>query len=130
LVTTGTTIAGFELTVRDLERSANFYSAGLGLSIRVREDHGEFQEIHLVGERDTAALLLVNPAIADAPLNTLPDSIKITLLTDDVRKLYAQALGAGAEEVQAPQLYAPLDIWFAQLRDPDGYTVLLTQRHE
>ncbi len=130
LVTTGTTIAGFELTVRDLERSANFYSAGLGLSIRVREDHGEFQEIHLVGERDTAALLLVNPAIADAPLNTLPDSIKITLLTDDVRKLYAQALGAGAEEVQAPQHYAPLDIWFAQLRDPDGYTVLLTQRHE
>ena len=51
-------------------------------------------------------------------------------LTDDVRKLYAQGLGVGAEEVQPPQHYAPLDIWFAQLRDPDGYTVLLTQRHE
>lgn len=125
----GTTIGGFELAVRDLERAVEFYSSGLGLRVRAREDHGEFQEAHMVGEGDTAAILLVSPrpGVTPAPPSA---SAKVALVTDDVRLVYARAMEAGAEEAQAPRYYEPMDVWFADLRDPDGHTIQLVQRRK
>ena len=48
---------------------------------------------------------------------------------DDVPARYARALAAGATEVQAPEHFAPLDLWFAHVRDPAGYTVQMVGRH-
>ena len=125
-----TTIAGFELKVRDLERAEAFYSTGLGLRVRAREDHGTFRETQFVGEGDTAALLLVSYRSADEPPGPHDDATKIVLSVDDVRVLFAQALDAGAEAVNEPRHHADSGTWFAHLRDPDGHAVLLVQRRE
>ena len=123
----GTNLAGFELSVRDLERAEAFYVTSLGLRVRAREDHGFFRESQLVGEGDTVALLLVcatDPAgTSGAPL----DSTKLVLSVDDVRSLYASAVEAGAEGSQAPQHDAASNVWFAEFRDLDGHHVLLVQ---
>jgi predicted enzyme related to lactoylglutathione lyase len=125
-----TNIAGFELTVRDLGRAVDFYTRGLGLSVRAREEHDEFQEVQLTGEGDSAALLLVSPRKPVAVAAILPDLIKVALLTDDVPSRFDEALKAGGQSAQAPQHYEPLDVWYANVRDPDGYTVQLIQRRQ
>lgn len=126
----GTTIAGFELSVRDLERAETFYSTGLGLRVRAREDHGTFRETQFIGEGDTAALLLVSYRSADEPTGTHDDSTKVALSVDDVRVLFAQAVDAGAEAIAEPRHHEGSGVWFALLRDPDGHAVLLVQRRE
>ena len=124
----GTTVAGFELTVGDLERAESFYVTGLGLEVRAREDHGLFREVQLVGEGDRAALLLVSPRGAGGLTNISSDLNKIVLSVDDVPGCYARAVEAGAGEDQSPQHHADSNVWFARLRDPDGHIVLLVQR--
>jgi predicted enzyme related to lactoylglutathione lyase len=125
-----TTIAGFELTVSDLERAVDFYTRGLGLIVRAREDHGHFQEVQLIGEGDTAALLLVSPQTPNGAPPIASGLVKVTIVADDVPGLYSAALNAGAESALAPQHHAPSDVWFAHVRDPDGYTVQLVQRRQ
>jgi catechol 2,3-dioxygenase-like lactoylglutathione lyase family enzyme len=125
----GTTIGGFELTVRDIEAAERFYTECLGLTVRDREDHQIFQETLLVGEGDRTALILVTPRDPDAPLAPAAESAKVLLIMDDVRALHAAALDGGATEISAPQLYEALDLWFSELRDLEGYTVQLVGRH-
>lgn len=130
MTTNRTTIAGFELTVRDLDRAVDFYTRALGLGVRAREDHDHFQEVQLVGDGDKAALLLVSPRAASPAAPSPSEATKVALLTDDVRRLFAEGLEAGAQAVLAPQHHAPLDVWYAHIRDPDGHMLQLIQRRE
>ena len=125
----GTTIGGFELTVRDIEAAERFYTECLGLTVRDREEHELFRETLLVGEGDRTALILVMPRDPAAPPAPVAGSTKVLLIMDDVRALHAAALAGGATETSAPQLYEALDLWFSALRDPEGYTVQLVGRH-
>ncbi len=129
MIPTGTTIGGFELAVHDLERAVEFYSTALGMKVRAREDHGDFQEAQIIGEGDTAAVLLVSPRPGVTP-EAPSTSAKLALITDDVRAVYARAVEAGAEEAQAPTYHEPMDVWYAHLRDLDGHTVQLIQRRK
>jgi predicted enzyme related to lactoylglutathione lyase len=124
-----TNIAGFELAVDDLARSEAFYTRGLGLTVRAREDHGTFKEVQVIGPGDAVALLLVS-ATGDAPSRSDDGTTKVAFLTDDVRGVYARAVEAGGQESQAPRYHEPSNVWFANLRDPDGYLVRLIEHEE
>ena len=125
---TGTTIAGFEITVRELDRAADFYSAILGLCIRARVDQEHFREVLVAGNGDTVQIALVHDPEAGDSSGVPSVRSNIVLHVEDLQALYKRAIKAGAEEVQAPKCHAGSEVSFAQIRDLDGHALMLVQR--
>jgi predicted enzyme related to lactoylglutathione lyase len=128
--TSGSNIAGIEILVDDLERAEAFYTAVLGLGVRARENHDDFQEVIVCGEGDAASVCLVNrSACGDA--GRTDERAKILLKTDDVPARYDAAIAAGGAAVDPPKHFEGPDwsLWFATVRDPDGHRVQLLGRH-
>ncbi len=103
------------LYTRDLERSAAFYGATLGLPLVL--DQGGCR-IFRVG-RD--AFLGVCRCSEARPCS--PDGVIVTLVSDDVDGWY-QRLKAQGVAIEAPPRANPeYHIYHCFLRDPDGYQI-------
>jgi lactoylglutathione lyase len=125
----GTHIAGFDITVADLDRSAEFYTRGIGLSEKAKEDHDDLHEVMLGGEQDVSVLVLVNYTGKTPARQPAGDPVKIVLRTDDAAGAYARGLEQGGTSVAPPRAVEEAGVTFAELRDPDGYVVQLIEQH-
>src|SRR5215471_4004570 len=98
----GTSLAGFDIVVSDLDRAADFYTRGLGLIEKAKEDHGDLHEVMVGGEQDLSVIVLVTaPGRTVLPVGDA-DAVKIVLHTDDAVGTYDRALAEGGTEVAPP----------------------------
>lgn len=120
-------ISGFGINVSDLDRSADFYTRGLGLEEKGKYDLGHMHEV-LVGPDDgpVSVLLIKYTSRSDAPdIGTGYE--KIVLLVDDVAAAYERALAQGGTTEMEPKRLEGMGITVAMVLDPDGYKVELVQ---
>ena len=125
----GIRLAGFSVTVADLDRAAEFYTRGLGLVEKAKEDHDDMHEIMVGGEHDTTVIVLVHFASLDQPARAVGDVDKILLTVDDATATYERGLTEGGSAVNPPRRIDEAAVTFAELRDPDGLLVQLIEHH-
>jgi lactoylglutathione lyase len=125
----GIHIAGFSISVADLDRSVEFYTRGLGLLEKGKEDHGDLHEVIVGSEHHESVILLVNDASLSAPPVPSNDLDKIVLMTDDAVATYERALALGGTPVDPPRAFEEAGVIFAHVRDPDGHVIELVEHH-
>lgn len=104
------------LYTRDLEATAHFYEAVLGLPLAL--DQGDCR-IYRLGDHAPPAAMVGFCRRADAPAQ--PQGIILTLLTPDVDGWYAQLRAQGVTFEKPPTLNDAYRIYHCFLRDPNGY---------
>jgi lactoylglutathione lyase len=120
-------ISGFGINVADLDRSAEFYTRGLGLQEKGKYDLGHMHEVLVGNEGDAVSILLIKyTARSEAPdLGTGYE--KIVLVCDDVAAAYEQAMAEGATAELEPRTIEQMGLTVAMVRDPDGYLIELVK---
>ena len=116
------------LYVRDLERSVKFYEA-LGLACTSRTDLDTIKEAIVENPDKGGKLQLAQKLDVDAPIEMGNAFWKLYVATNDIERMFADAVAAGGEVASAPVRMEqwPMSVGF--VKDPDGYLVELTQRH-
>ncbi len=118
------------INVTDLARSAQFYSEVMGLEIQQHIEVPGASEIilgssHSDGKIQLAQQLERKPG----PINHGDALWKLYIYTDDCRKAYEGALAFGCESQMEPQVLTQWNVTCAFIKDPDGYSVEIVQRH-
>ena len=115
------------LYVADVAQSLAFYEQAFGLTRRFLHESGAYGEL----DTGTTALAFAALELADGnfeggvvPMDAKakPQSFELAFVTDDVATAHAQALAAGAVELQAPTA-KPWGQTVSYLRCPDGSLV-------
>ncbi len=114
--------------VRDLDESVRFYEA-LGLSCTSRTDLDQAREAIIQQPGKGGKLQLAQRIDQDGPIDMGNAFWKLYVATNDIERVAAQAVAAGAEVVSPVERLDrwPMSIGF--VTDPSGYLVELTQRH-
>jgi lactoylglutathione lyase len=116
------------LFVVDLEESVEFYEA-LGLANTSRTDLGEINEAIVENPDKGGKLQLAQRVPQDCQLDMGNAFWKLYVGTNDIDRMYADAVDAGAEAVSPPIRLEQWPMSIAFVKDPSGYLVELTQRH-
>ncbi len=124
----GIQISGFGINVHDLDRSAEFYTRGLGLQEKAKYDLGHMHEVLVGGEQDATAILLVKHTSRTEAPEPGTGFEKIVLVAPDVAAAYERAVAEGGESVVEPRTIEAMGLTMAMLRDPDGYLIELIQQ--
>ena len=124
----GVRISGFAINVGDLDRSAAFYTEGLGLVEKGRYDLGHLDEVLMSDGEGDVSILLVKHAGRDDPPDVGTGYEKIVLACDDVAATHERAVSAGAASELAPRSIESLRLTVAMVRDPDGYLIELVKQ--
>ncbi len=121
-------ISGFGINVSDLDRSAEFYTRGLGLVEKAKYDLGHMHEVLVGDENDSATILLIKyTSRSDAPdLGTGYE--KIVLVSDDPAAAHERALAEGGTSELEPRTIENMGLTVAMVRDPDGYLIELVRQ--
>jgi lactoylglutathione lyase len=121
-------ISGFGINVSDLDRSADFYTRGLGLQEKGKYDLGHMHEVLVGAEGDAVSILLIkHTARSEAPdIGTGYE--KIVLTCDDVADAYERALAQGGTSQLEPRTIESMGLTVAMVRDPDGYLIELVKQ--
>jgi catechol 2,3-dioxygenase-like lactoylglutathione lyase family enzyme len=123
----GLSIGNIAIWVRDLPRSVDFYTTGLGLDVLATVDAGDIREV-IVGRADVGSQLML--AARSGEPATPPGGIwKVFLTSRDARADYARALAAGATAVGEPYDIERFGVTIALVEDPDGYLLEIGQIH-
>jgi lactoylglutathione lyase len=114
--------------VTDLDRSVTFYEA-LGLQNTSRTDLDAIKEAIVANPDKGGKLQLAQKLDQDGPIDMGNAFWKLYVATNDIGRMFDDAVAAGAEVVTAPVRMEqwPMSVGF--MKDPDGYLVELTQRH-
>jgi lactoylglutathione lyase len=114
--------------VTDLERSVKFYEA-LGLENTSRTDLDNVREAVVANDGKGGRLQLAQHLERDGPIDMGNAFWKLYVATNDIARMFDDAVAAGADVVSAPVRMEqwPMSVGF--VKDPDGYLVELTQRH-
>ena len=113
------------LRVRNLERSIEFYTKALGLTLLRRKDYesGRFTLAFLGygGEKDHTAIELTHNW--DREDYTQGDAFgHVAIGVEDLQAAYDQALACGATSKVAPKVFGS-GTRLAFVKDPDGYDI-------
>jgi lactoylglutathione lyase len=121
-------ISGFGINVSDLDRSADFYTRGLGLEEKGKYDLGHMHEVLVGSEGEAASIFLIKyTSRTEAPdLGTGYE--KIVLVTDDPAAVYERALEEGGTSELEPRTIENMGLTVAMVRDPDGYLIELVRQ--
>jgi catechol 2,3-dioxygenase-like lactoylglutathione lyase family enzyme len=123
----GLSIGNIAIWVRDLQRSVDFYTNGLGLDVLATVDAGDIQEV-IVGRSALGGQLML--AARDGEPSSTPVGIwKVFLTSQDAATDFARALSAGAVAVAEPYDIAKFGVTIAVVQDPDGYLLEIGQVH-
>jgi lactoylglutathione lyase len=123
----GMSIGNIAVWVRDLARSVDFYTNGLGLDVLATMDAGDIQEV-IVGRSGLGGQLML-AARAGEPSSEPAGIWKVFLTSQDAAADYARALAAGAVAVAEPHHIARFGVTIALVQDPDGYLLEIGQIH-
>jgi lactoylglutathione lyase len=120
-------ISGFGINVADLDRSADFYTRGLGLQEKGKYDLGHMHEVLVGNEGDAVSILLIkHTARTEAPdIGTGYE--KFVLVCEDVAAAYERAMAEGATSELEPRTIEAMGLTVAMVRDPDGYLIELVK---
>ncbi len=121
----GMSIGNIAIWVRDLARSVDFYTNGLGLDILATVDAGDIQEV-IVGRGGTGGQLML-AARAGEPSAAPAGIWKVFLTSEDAAADYVRAIAAGAVAVAEPYDIAGFGVTIALVQDPDGYLLEIGQ---
>jgi len=114
-------IASFGVYVSDLEKSVDFYTGVLGLSVRRTFPH----QVLLEGLGESASLIIARrPEGVEAGTGDLQ---KLVLFTADAHDLYQRAIEAGAVGVEVPSARPDMPYIIGLVRDPDGHLLEFIQ---
>ncbi|MFL9841607.1 VOC family protein [Sphingomonas sp. ST-64] len=113
-------LAFAKLFVTDLDRSAEFYRAGLGLEPAQRFATPEFDELVLRARDGGGSLVLCRWKDGRA-LDRGNAHGPVGFVVADVDSTYAACCAAGAAALFPPSAYGPARV--AIFRDPDGHSV-------
>lgn len=108
--------------VSDLERSKEWYTEKLGLSVLMAETH--WVTVGRKGKGGAIHLCLAS-GIGGLPLE--PGNTGILVFLDGDLKVRCKALKARGVKFVHPPLKQPWGLWDALVRDPDGNEILLMQ---
>jgi lactoylglutathione lyase len=124
----GNHISGFGINVSDLDRSAEFYTRGLGLQEKGKYDLGHMHEVLVGTDGDAVSILLIeHTARTEAPeIGTGYE--KIVLTSSDVAASYERALEQGGTSELEPRTVEAMGLTVAMVRDPDGYLIELVKQ--
>jgi lactoylglutathione lyase len=116
------------LYVLDLDESTRFYES-LGLQNTSRTDLGEIKESIVENPNKGGKLQLAQRVDQAGPLDMGNAFWKLYVATNDIDKLFADVVAAGADVITRPTRSDrwPMSVGF--VKDPNGYLVELTQRH-
>ena len=120
-------ISGFGINVADLDRSADFYTRGLGLQEKGKYDLGHMHEVLVGAEGSAVSILLIkHTARTEAPdIGTGYE--KLVLVCEDVASAYERAMAEGATSELEPRTIEAMSLTVAMVRDPDGYLIELVK---
>jgi lactoylglutathione lyase len=121
-------ISGFGINVADLDRSADFYTRGLGLQEKGKYDLGHVHEVLVGTEGDGVSILLVKHTGRTDPPEIGTGYEKIVLACDDVAAAYEHALAEGGSSHAEPHTIEAMGLTMAMVRDPDGYLIELIRQ--
>jgi catechol 2,3-dioxygenase-like lactoylglutathione lyase family enzyme len=120
-------VGNIAIWVRDLARSVDFYTNGLGLEVLSTVDAGDIREV-IVGRAGQGSQLML--AARSGEPATPPGGIwKVFLTSPDARADYARALAAGARSVAEPYDIERFGVTIGLVEDPDGYLLEIGQIH-
>jgi lactoylglutathione lyase len=121
-------ISGFGINVADLDRSAEFYTRGLGLQEKGKYDLGHMHEVLVGSDGDAVSILLIKHTARSEPPDLGTGYEKIVLVCDDVGGAYERAVAEGGTSEVEPRAIAAMGLTVAMVRDPDGYLVELVEQ--
>ena len=125
---TTASVGQYCLYVLDLDESTTFYET-LGLKNTSRTDLGEIKESIVENPEKGGKFQLAQRVDQDGPLEMGNAFWKLYVATNDIDKLFNDAVAAGAAVVSEPTRSDrwPMSVGF--VKDPNGYLVEFTQRH-
>jgi catechol 2,3-dioxygenase-like lactoylglutathione lyase family enzyme len=112
----------------DVERSIDFYTKGLGMTVRGRVEMGNITEVPLMFPGGGAYLLLQHSSIASTPLPIRGSLNRIALIVPDLKALEAQLKSAGYQLKGSISEMPKYRVSVAHVEDPDGNQIELVQR--
>ena len=121
-------ISGFGINVSDLDRSADFYTRGLGLYEKGKYDLGPMPEVLVGTDGDAVSILLVRYTARNEAPEIGTGFEKIVLACDDVAGAYERALAEGGTSEVEPRTVESMGLTVAMVRDPDGYLIELVKQ--
>lgn len=122
-------LAQYCINVTDLERAEAFYCGVLGLNVVSRIEVPGASELVLAGSEGDTRMQLAQQHGQQGPIEHGNALWKIYLYTDDCSDLYQRAVAAGAEALSYPVRLEDWPVTVAFIKDPDGYTLQLLERH-
>ena len=120
-------ISGFGINVSDLDRSADFYTRGLGLQEKGKYDLGHMLEVLVGTEGDAVSILLIKYTDRSEAPDIGTGYEKIVLACDDVAGAYDRAMAEGGTSHLEPRTIEAMNLTVAMVRDPDGYLIELVK---
>jgi lactoylglutathione lyase len=122
-------IGQYCINVTDLDATVAFYET-LGLTNTSRTDLGDAREAIMEDAGQTAGKIqLAQHNSQSGPIDHGNAFWKLYVNTDDIASQYGAAMDAGYDSLLEPARQDRFPVTVAFLKDPDGYTVELVQRH-
>ena len=121
-------ISGFGINVADLDRSADFYTRGLGLQEKGKYDLGHMHEVLVGTDGDAVSILLIKHTARSEPPDIGTGYEKIVLVCEDVPAAYERAIAEGGTSELEPRTIEAMGLTVAMVRDPDGYLIELVKQ--
>jgi lactoylglutathione lyase len=121
-------ISGFGINVADLDRSADFYTRGLGLQEKGKYDLGHMHEVLVGTDGDAVSILLIKYTSRSEAPDLGTGFEKIVLNVDDVAGAYERALAEGGTSQLEPRTIENMGLTVAMVRDPDGYLIEIVKQ--
>ena len=123
-------IAQFCISVTDLDRSEQFYTDVMGLTVLDRIDIPEAKEIVLGSDESSSKLQLAQKTAQQGPINHGDEALwKFYIYTDDIEKMFETAVDYGCEVEMPPTRLEKWPVTIAMILDPDGYRIEVLQSH-
>jgi lactoylglutathione lyase len=123
-----TWVGQYCIYVSDLDRAVAFFEA-IGLECTSRTDLGDTLEAIVENSAKGGKLQLAQKLPGGIPIDMGNAFWKLYVATNDIDRMYAAALAAGASVMSEPMRGDRWPMTIAFVQDADGYVVELTQRH-
>jgi catechol 2,3-dioxygenase-like lactoylglutathione lyase family enzyme len=101
------------LTVKDLEKSIQFYQGLLGLALVLDQGACKIYQVSKTG--------FIGICAENSHMKATKDGVIFTLVSDDVDDCYERLSAKGVTFEKAPAENPKFDIYHCFLRDPDGH---------